>query len=418
MSNPISDRFPRYSAYGPAVPVWCVTPHTSRTIHRFFDTSPFSPSGRYLGLTRLPFEDRLPQPGDVAEIVLVDLEAAETRVIAETRGWDTQLGAQVQWGTVDTELYYNDVETETWVPFGVKVDPFTGRRRKLDGSVYMISPDGRFAASSCLRRTGTTQAGYGVIVPAEAVPVNRGVAAADGVWITDTRTGRSHMFISLQQVITTATPAFDMDEYAAGDFYGFHVKWNAGGDRIMFVLRWRPHDPSRKLKHDLITMNSDGSDVRVPIPESLWGRGGHHPNWCPDGQHIMMNLKLDGESLRFVRARFDGSGLGTLSDRILGSGHPTMHPDRRHILTDKYVYEATEYGDGTTPIRWVDRSTDSEEVLVRVHSQPSFAGGKGELRVDPHPAWDRQFSRIAFNGFDTCRSTRAVYVADLSGKLT
>jgi hypothetical protein len=31
---------------------------------------------RYLGLTRLPFEDRLPSPGDVAEIVPVDLATA------------------------------------------------------------------------------------------------------------------------------------------------------------------------------------------------------------------------------------------------------------------------------------------------------------------------------------------------------
>lgn len=109
MTSDLSDDFPRYTAFDPLVPVWCVTPNTGRTIHRFFDTSPFSPSGRYLALTRLPFEDRLPQPGDVAEVVRTDLETGEECVVAETQGWDTQLGAQAQWGADDTQLFFNDV---------------------------------------------------------------------------------------------------------------------------------------------------------------------------------------------------------------------------------------------------------------------------------------------------------------------
>jgi hypothetical protein len=48
--------FPRYDRFNPAVPVWCVTPNLDRVIHRFHLSSPFSPSGRYLGLTRLSRE--------------------------------------------------------------------------------------------------------------------------------------------------------------------------------------------------------------------------------------------------------------------------------------------------------------------------------------------------------------------------
>ena len=413
----ISDRFPRYSRYYPSVPVWCVTPDTSRTIHRFIDTSPFSPSGRYLGLTRLPSEERLPTPGEAAQIILVDLESGESRMIAETRGWGTQLGAQVQWGRDDTELYYNDVDTETWTPFGVKLDPSTGSALRLDGTVYMISPNGEFAASPCLRRTGKTQAGYGVVVPPMAVPENRGLADDDGVWITDTRTGRVSSFISLRRIVLSATPAFDVEDYSDGDFFGFHVKWNPRGDRLMFVLRWRPHGTGGKLRHNLITMKRDGSDVRVPIPEALWGNGGHHPNWCPDGERVMMNLKIDGGIMRFVQARYDGSGLRILSERIVGSGHPSMHPNQRHIITDKYLYESEEYGDGTTPLRLIDLESDTEEVIVRICSEPGFAGPKGEMRVDPHPAWDRRFRRIAFNVFDPDRATRAVYIASLEEKI-
>ncbi|MFC1778190.1 hypothetical protein ACFL3I_12775, partial [Pseudomonadota bacterium] len=72
--------FPRYTDFDPIVPTWCVTPDLDRCIHRFHLSSPFSPSGRYLGLTRLPREDRPPQAGESAEIVLVDLTTGEQKV--------------------------------------------------------------------------------------------------------------------------------------------------------------------------------------------------------------------------------------------------------------------------------------------------------------------------------------------------
>lgn len=53
----------RYTQFAPAVPVTGVTPGIGGAIHRFHDTSPFSPSGRYLAMTCFPFEDRLPPPG-------------------------------------------------------------------------------------------------------------------------------------------------------------------------------------------------------------------------------------------------------------------------------------------------------------------------------------------------------------------
>jgi hypothetical protein len=137
--------FPRYLAGPSQAPVWCITPQIDRCIHCFYDTSPVSPSGRYVALTRLPYEDKLPVAGDPAEIVLVDLVQGTTQIIAETRGWDTQLGAQAQWGSDDRSRYFNDVDTQNWTPFGVRLDPSTGVSRRLGGPVYMVSPDGKLA---------------------------------------------------------------------------------------------------------------------------------------------------------------------------------------------------------------------------------------------------------------------------------
>ena len=169
--------FPRYKRFDPSVPVWCATPGHGGVIHRFFDTSPISPSGRYLALTRLPYEDRLPIPGDSVQVLVADLQTGEEEVVAETIAWDTQLGAQVQWGVSDSELYFNDMLPREWQPFGVRMDPETGDRTELNGHIYLVSPDGRHAVSPCLLRTAHTQAGYGVVVPPERLEANEPLAA-------------------------------------------------------------------------------------------------------------------------------------------------------------------------------------------------------------------------------------------------
>lgn len=412
MSDTLSSLFPRYMHFDPLVPVWNVTPRMDRVIHRFFDTSPFSPSGRYLGLTRLPFEDRLPKPGDVAEIVVVDLETGEARVVAETRGWDTQLGAQVQWGADDAQMFFNDMDVKTWTPFGVVLDPATGRRRNLEGTVYVVSRDGRWAASPCLLRIGATQAGYGVIAPRDFVPVNRGASDEDGLFVTDVASGKSRLLVSFKRILEEATPRMNPEEFKDGDFYGFHVKWNLKSDRLMFVVRWLRRESSQKYRAQVITLKPDGSDIRVAIPFSEWDKGGHHPDWEPDGDTVMMNLKLDGKTLCFVKARYDGSVLATMTEAVVGSGHPTLHPNGRHIVTDAYTTEVVTAGDGTVPIRLIDLTAGAERTLVRIRTEPEWRGPKNELRVDPHPAWDRAFRRIAFNAYPD--GTRRVFVADLS----
>src|SRR5690606_6305589 len=130
--------FPRYTDYDPQIPVYCVTPNEGRAIHRFFDTSPFSPSGRYMALLRMPQEDRLPRPGEAARIVLIDLRTGEEREIAETCGWEPQLGANLNWGVDDHTLYFNDVDTRTWEPYIVRLDSLSGASRRLEGSIYRI----------------------------------------------------------------------------------------------------------------------------------------------------------------------------------------------------------------------------------------------------------------------------------------
>ena len=140
-----------------------------RVIHRFFDTSPISPSGKYIALFRLPYEDKSPIPGDEGQVVIVDLATKQEIAATTTRGWEMQLGANVQWGSTDNDLFYNDVDTVTWEAYAVRFNFRTKKKERINGTVFMVSSDGNKLASYNLRKSRFAQVGYGVVVPDDMV---------------------------------------------------------------------------------------------------------------------------------------------------------------------------------------------------------------------------------------------------------
>ena len=73
----ISTKFETNTEPSTSIKVYRLTDGNRPTIHRFYDTSPVSPSGRYIALTEFPYDDRLPVPGDQARVFVLDLETAE-----------------------------------------------------------------------------------------------------------------------------------------------------------------------------------------------------------------------------------------------------------------------------------------------------------------------------------------------------
>ena len=409
--------FPRYKDFEPLVPIWCATPKQGRALHRFFDTSPISPSGRYLAAFRLPQEQRQPQPGEVGHVCLIDLETGEDRVLAETCGWETQMGANINWGPDDGQLIFNDVDPQTWQAFAVNCDTRTGCKRRLGGPVYQVSPDGLWACVSNPTTMRRTQSGYGVVIPDDRVPRYVGLRDDDGLWLTHTQTGQSKLILSIKDAVTKCVPPFEIDDPGRYEIYGFHSKFNPPGDRLIFSIRFFPNEDrpiweamkNSKLYFTVLTCRPDGGEVFNAVPTSRWLKPGHHINWFPDGRRLSMNLVLE-DTLQFVQCNMDGSDLRPMRTDVPGSGHPTVHPDGRHILTDSYVQEKVAFGDGTTPLRWVDLATGDEKLLARI---PSATGHRqGPMRLDPHPAWDRSWRWVTFNAF--VGGTRRIFLMDMT----
>lgn len=409
-------RFPACTEFEARVPVARIA--TGRIIHRFFDTSPISPSGRYLGLFRLPNEVRPPQPGEAGEVVLVDLVTGQEKTVATTRGWETQMGANVQWGATDADLFFNDVDVATWTPFAVQLNPATGQSRRINGTVFTVSPDGRQLTSYNLVASRWIQVGYGVVIPDHLARRNVGPVADDGLFLTDLASGRTRLLASIRDLYEHAIPKLKIEHAARCEFYCFQIRWNRQGTRVMAFLRWNdpqaPKGGPRRLT--LLTLKPDGTDIRVAVPPEQYARGGHHPMWAPDGEHLTLNLNVrDGtKDLDLVSVRYDGTNLRSLHP--VGSGHPSMHPTRPFIVTDAYPREPVTRGDGTAPLRLIDLRRKTELALAQVLlTRSDSAKLTSEHRIDAHPVWDASGRYVVFNGVHA--DTRSVFVADVGAFL-
>ncbi len=376
-------------------------------IHRFFDTSPISPSGKYIALFRFPDEIHSPRPGSLGEVFIQDVESGEVVFSIPSCGWEMQLGANVQWGKSDEELFYNDVDTTTWQAYAVRLNFKTGEKMRCEGTVFMVSPDGNELLSYDLCKSRLAQAGYGVIVPDSVVRRNVGPVADDGVYVTDLKTNSCRMIASLADIYEKSVPSIAISNPNDYEYYCFQVKWNLQGTRILTTVQWTPLSGGER-RRAVITMNPDGSDIRTAITPEQWARGGHHINWMPDGDHLSMNLNIDGkEGVEIVSVKYDGTDLKEAYP--IGSGHPSFNvAGLPYIVTDAYAGEVVA-GKGLTPIRLINYEQQTEYNLAEVYLPPirNF-----EFRVDAHPAWDRTGRYVVFNGVKD--GHRCVYMAEIN----
>lgn len=395
-------------------PIHSVTPDDGFYIHTFFDVCPWSPSGRYLACLRLPFQDRKPTWRDTADVCVVDLQDRTIRTVYTTSAFGMQTGAQVQWGKTDRYLYFNDkAEQAGGHATGVRLDWQAGKHELLAGPVYHVNAAETAAISFNLDLINHVQDGYGcVVAPERRLKLGPGAAADQGLWYTDLATNRKKLLISLA-AIHEALP--DKDDYKGLAFHLFHSKFNPQGTRIMQVVRARdPETEEGRYKHGVLTtFDVSGKNIRVAVTKELWKRGGHHPNWLPDGERLLMNL-TPRDKLRFCVFRYDGADFRVLSETVPGSGHPAFERTGRYIVTDSYPHEPMALPNGEVPLRFVDTRADSERTLATM-----FALGKVDpsvLRLDPHPAWSRDSKQVCFNGAPDGR--RQIFIADLTALLS
>ncbi len=415
--------FKRYEEFNPLVPVWCLTPNEGCYTHRFFDTVPISPSGKYLAVLNMPYENKEAQFGDEADVVLINLLNGEEKTIAKTKGWQHQMGANINWGENDEVLIYNDVDMHSKKVFAVKINPFTGEKTNLSHDIYHVSPNGKYGVCSNLAAMGKTQYGYGATVPESVIPLNDVFTENDGIWVTNISDGTSKLILSLKEIFEKTHSELELSHLKDGICYVFHTKWSPNSEKIMFSTRWAPMthkdkfdlnaSPDKPLLYCVYTCNADGSELEIAVDESQWCKEGHHTTWYPDSSFLTMNLNLELKGLKLCKASLTGRHVEKLIDSVPGSGHPSFHKSKNIMISDAYANEDIAYGDGTVPIRVIDFDNNIEKpVPIRINVAHEGSKISAKYRVDPHVVWDKTGKYCVFNGHTN--GCRRVFIADMS----
>lgn len=392
-----------------------VTPDDGFYIHTFYDVCPFSPSQRFLAVSKLPHQNQHARFGETADICVIDLENETIETVYSTKGWGYQLGANLNWGTTDRYLYANDIIDELAVC--IRIDLETKEVKAFAGPMYHLAPDESAAVGFPLDLMNITQVGYGV-PPYREAPELEGAPADQGLWWTDLRKNEKRLLVSLEDAAANVDdPLF----FEKGNFLFMHTKYNRQGTRMFQVARClfaedeiRASPAKGGWNPMLFTMGPKGEDMHLTVPWGVWARGGNHPNWHPDGEHIIMNLtspEPGDPSRRFCKMHHSGKRIEVLSDKHIGTGHPTVEPRSEYLISDYYVHEYKPAGFEDCPIRLIHLPSKEEVAVCTVFINLPISDST--FRLDPHPAWSRDYKKVCFNG--VVNGKRQVFVADLDG---
>lgn len=414
----------------PYVPCRRVGDGSQNHFFGYYNKSNWDKANRLVLGQRTPWMDQYLTPGAKAGIGYFDTEDGDRfHLVGDTGAWNWQMGSQLQWldGAASRQLIYNDRtgDMATRYPgFGaVVVDIDTLARRVLPMPVYVVAPSSVWALSVNYRRLYVTHEtiGYSEVGGPFALPL---APTDDGIWRMDIATGEARLLISYAQLKAFHHKA-SMDKAI---HWVSHIEVNPASSRILFLHRWteRVKDETCFL-HRLITMNPDGSDMRLlecsdhPLPQLADdfdpGAVGtfdyekseyqiSHPLW-QDNERIIVWGPHAGEIHYHLYHDVDGGAVQVIGRGVLvENGHMTFSPvSTRWMLSDTYP-------DDQTHERFLflfDMQTGERRNLGSFYATPHLSK---ENRCDLHPRWSRDGRQVCIDSVH--EGQRQMYILDVS----
>lgn len=320
---------------------------TRDTIHRFFDSSPFSNNSRYLVVTELP-------AGHLSEkkaiVYVTDLNNNNQIVYFDsTYAWAGQLGTQAQFA--GSLLFYNKLSfnrslcqryeafqsqptcSQTLCLYSIIVDINDSKlkRSRLPCPVYHAASHLTVSVNN-LFRFQFTQRGYGI----DWLPPLALNNSEDTIVINNIHTRSCTQLMIVSQVAKAINLLVETE-----NIHGFHTKLSYDGKYVLFVLRSLHQPPfslyslfANKKKNKkrkmirvqhlvIISADTDSPEVRYILSwaskpfvykdQVIYLPDGNHPTWVPNSYDISMNL--DVKSLGGREHHYNRRGWATV--RIL-----------------------------------------------------------------------------------------------------
>ncbi|MFA7229228.1 MAG: twin-arginine translocation signal domain-containing protein [Melioribacteraceae bacterium] len=415
ISEPQEKRFSfkPYKVKNALAPILQVTPEDGFYLHTYYDVCPWSPSQKFMVVTKIPFQDRLPVFGDLCEICVIDLEKESIRTVYKTKSWGFQTASNVNWGATDQHLFCNDfIGGET---VAVRIDLETNEVKAFAGPMYHVAPDESCVVSFPQELWSATQLGLGT-PPEDYSKVKKlppGAAKDEGIWRTDLKTNTKKLIVTLADAAAVVPEMPPRPDYT---YYFWHTKFNKQGTRLCQVLRCIFTDFSGEANDRnplTLTFNPDGSNIKFCLPDfrPVWGNGGGHPNFLPNGDYLVRVLKFEDGKNYFATFRYDGADFKKLCKKVKGGGHPSIEEKEKYLVTDS---NTNSENSKIVNLHLVDINADEEQIVC---SLPTIRWEDKHTdnvyRVDGHPTWSRDYKKVCLQAAP--RGARQLFVIDLSG---
>lgn len=400
--------------------------------HHFFgyyNKTVWDRGGRYLLANRVPVKDARLTPELRAEVGYFDLGDGERyHAVGVTTAWNWQMGCQLQWldGMAEPQLIYNcrrDDGGGFYPGFRSAVhNVATGQTRHLPLPIYVAAPDSRYALCVDYRRLYITHQTIGYSEHAPAPVAN--APADDGIHALDLESGAHRLLVSYAD-LRNFHPRASMERAI---HWVSHIEVNPSSTRILFLHRWseRVEDETCFL-HRLITMNPDGSDMRLlecsdhPLPQladdfdpAAVGTFDYekseyqisHPLWRDDRSIIVWGPHA-GSIHYHLYEDADGGQVQVVGDGVLTeNGHMTFSPvDTRWLLSDTYPDPVTH----ERILFLYDMHTGQRHDLGSFYADPGLSK---ENRCDLHPRWSRDGTQVCVDSVH--EGERQMYVLDVA----
>ena len=375
--------------------------------HHFFGyigqslTTPWNASGRYILSLRTTFHDRMPNPGEAADVVLIDTQNEYQVIPIETcRAWNFQQGTMFYWHPKhpETQFFFNDRDPESNVVFTVLYDIEKKQRireyRFDDISVANggVSPTGDFFLAINYGRMAKLRPVTGYPGAADHT-ANVPAPGNDGIFRVDVESGKFRLIVSFRQLRDLVRKQHpNIDDVG---FYINHSLSNRTGEFVYFYARARRGRSSMAVNVPC-SVRTDGSQLRAH--DYIGG----HPEWDEGtvviGAQLNRQVRYDIQENRVIDqiaspAIIPGPG-GDISLSADANwfvcGYSTNNRQQ-----NKYV---------------VYRRSDGAFAASNPFSRGPYQ--RGELRIDPAPRWNRDQTAILIPAF-TEDGTRQLHLLEI-----
>ena len=376
---------------------------TRGPMHHFFGyigqarTIPWNGDGRFVVALRTGFQDRMPKPGEAAEVVLIDTTRGnQVEVVEQSRGWNPQQGTMFYWNpeTPRTQLFFNDRDPQTQKIFTVLFD--VAARKRVREYRFADTP---VANSGVAQNGGRFLAiNYGRLARLRPVTGYPGAhdftgdalhPADDGIHVVDVARGTRRLLVSYKQLADLIRPARpDVDRKA---LFINHTLWSRDDSHIYFYVR----------------AEFDNRDERIDIPCTI----------RPDGSGLTMHPHLGGHpeweaGRRMIGAEGNRQVIYDVIERrivgTLGSPEAFPQPGGDIALSPDGQWFVNGHSEKGNNVYTILRRSDGTWERTAPMSRGAYTGG--ELRIDGSPAWNRSSDAVLFPGLDPSDGTRQIFV--------